>query len=391
MKFHLNSLKKSLYILFLLLSYNLFAGTVGPNAGYYQVHDYHDDWRVYSDRAKSYVPYISEQHVNYPAHTIFCDIESNRGYSILIQVEKEDNFLFINGSLRQKIPVNQWIVLNVDSLFKVYQQPQIYITLYGSADIADKNLYLGYKRQLNQKPIILAEAGIKAQPRMPTPYKNYFVLVSVFILIIFTYLSNSYVRAFDRYYNLQDLFKTLVRDQSFLINRPLNRMNVLFISMLAMIISFFYMLLQSKGINVFGAKTFLQEGETFSVLASNYFRICLAVFIALIFKYFFISLIGQLFNLEKVVDIHYFKIIQSSIIFYSALVLVLQVLFLEYFPIDFNWSAYLYTPIILFYLIRLFIVYFTINRSVSIPSLYLISYLCIVELLPVMLGIRFAI
>ncbi|WP_259015617.1 DUF4271 domain-containing protein [Emticicia fluvialis] len=384
-------MKKGLYLLFLLLSYNLFAGTVGPNGEYYLVHDYHDDWRVYSDRAKAYVPYISEQHVNYPAHTVFCDIESNRGYNLLIQVQKEDNFLFINGSLRQKIPANSWIVLNVDSLYKVYRQPQIFITLYGSPDIAYKKLYMGYKRQLNQKPIILAESGIKAQPRAPTPYKNYFVLVSVFILIIFTYLSNSYVRAFDRYYNLQDLFKTLVRDQSFLINRPLNRMNILFISMLAMLISFFYMLLQSKGINVFGSKTFLQEGETFGVLASNYFRICLIVFIALIFKYFFISLIGQLFNLEKVVDLHYFKIIQSSIIFYSALVLVLLVMFLEYFPIDLNWSAYLYTPVILFYLVRFFIVYFTINRSVTIPSLYLISYLCIVELLPIVLGIRFAI
>ncbi|RFS17507.1 DUF4271 domain-containing protein [Emticicia sp. C21] len=384
-------MKKGLYILFLLISFHSFAGTVGPNGGYYLVHDYHDDWQVYSDRMKAYVPYIAEQHVNYPSHTVFCDIESNRGYSLLVHAQKEDNFLFINGSLRQKIPSNQWIVLNIDSLYKVYEQPQIYITLYGSPNIEDKKLYLGHKRQLNQKPIVLAESSIKAQPRTPTPYKNYFVLVSMFILVVFTYLSNSYVRAFERYYNLRDLFNTLVRDQSFLINKPLSRMNIMFIVMLAMIMSFFCMLLQSKGIYVFGARTFLQEGETLGVLASNYFRICLAVFMALIFKYFFISLIGQLFNLEKVVDLHYFKIIQSSIIFYTFLVLALLVLFLEYFPVDFNWTAYLFTPIILFYLIRFLILYFTINRSVPIQSLYLISYLCIVELLPIILGIRFAI
>jgi hypothetical protein len=384
-------LKKGLFILFLLISFHSFAGTVGPNGGYYLVHDYHDDWQVYSDRMKAYVPYIAEQHVNYPSHTVFCDIESNRGYSLLVHAQKEDNFLFINGSLRQKIPSNQWIVLNIDSLYKVYEQPQIYITLYGSPNIEDKKLYLGHKRQLNQKPIVLAESSIKAQPRTPAPYKNYFVLVSMFILVMFTYLSNSYVRAFERYYNLRDLFNTLVRDQSFLINKPLSRMNIMFIVMLAMIMSFFCMLLQSKGIYVFGGRTFLQEGETLGVLASNYFRICLAVFMALILKYFFISLIGQLFNLEKVVDLHYFKIIQSSIIFYTFLVVILLVLFLEYFPIDFNWTAYLFTPIILFYLIRFLILYFTINRSVPIQSLYLISYLCIVELLPIILGIRFAI
>ena len=385
-----NHLKKIFYILLLLISSKLYATTVGPNDQYFLVHDYHDDWQVYNDRMKAYIPYISEQHLGYPSHTVFCDIQSNRGYNILVFSKKEDNFLFINGSLRQKIPVDKWIVLNVDSLYRVYEQPIIYITLYGSNDINDKSLLLGYKRTLNQKPIVLAESGITAKPRTPTPYKNYIVLVSMFILVMFSYLSNSYVRAFQRYYNFKDVFNTLVREQSLLINKPLNRMNIMFIILLALIIGLFYMLLQSKGIYVFGGRTILQEGDTLGVLLSNYFRMSLAIFVILVAKYFFIGLTGQLFNLEKVVDLHYFKIIQSSILFYTALTLVLLVLFLGYFPHDFNWQLYLFTPVVVFYLIRFFILYFTIIRSIPIQSLYLISYLCIVELLPVILGIRFA-
>ena len=384
-------MKKILYILlFVVVSSKLFATTVGPNNDYFMVHDYHDDWQVYNDRMKAYIPYIAEQHLGYPSHTIFCDIQSNRGYNLLVLSPKADNFLFINGSLRQKIPVGKWIVLNVDSLYKVYEQPIIYITLYGSNNIDDKKLLLGYKRSLNQKPIVLAESGITAKPRTPAPYRNYIVLVSMFILVTFSYLSNSYIRAFQRYYNFKDLFNTLVREQSFLINKPLNRMNIMFIILLSLIIGLLYMLLQSKGIDMFGGRTILQEGETLGVLLSNYFRISLSVFVLLVLKYFFISLIGQLFNLEKVVDLHYFKIIQSSSLFYSALVLLLLVLFMEYFPHDFNWQVYLFTPIVVFYLIRFFILYFTIIRSMPIQSLYLISYLCIVELLPVILGVRFA-
>lgn len=374
----------------LLISSKLFATTVGPSNQYFLVHDYHDDWQVYNDRMKAYIPYITEQHLAYPSHTLFCDIQSNRGYDLLVYSKKADNFLFVNGSLRQKIPVGKWIVLSVDSLYKVYEQPTIYITLYGSNNIEDKILLLGYKRSLDQKPIILSESGITAKPRTPAPYRNYLVMVSMFILVMFSYLSNSYIRAFQRYYNVRDLFNTLVREQSFLINKPLSRMNIMFIILLALIIGLFYMLLQSKEIYVFGGRTILQEGETLGVLSSNYFRICLAVFVMLIAKYFFISLVGQLFNLEKVVDLHYFKIIQSSIIFFTALVLLLLVLFMAYFPHDFNWQFYLFTPIVAFYLVRCFILYFTINRSLPIQSLYLISYLCIVELLPVILGIRFA-
>lgn len=383
-------MKKILYILLLIISSKSFATTVGPNDQYFLVHDYHDDWQVYNDRMKAYIPYISEQHLGYPSHTVFCDIQSNRGYNILVYAQKADNFLFINGSLRQKIPVGKWIVLSVDSLYRAYEQPTIYITLYGSNNIEDKKLMLGYKRSLNQKPIVLAESGITAKPRTPAPYRNYIVLVSMFILVFFSYLSNSYIRAFQRYFNFKDLFNTFVREQSFLINKPLNRMNVMFIILLSLIISLFYMLLQSKGIHVFGGRTILQEGDTLGVLLSNYFRISLAVFVILVMKYFFIGLVGQLFNLEKVVDLHYFKIIQASSLFYSALVIVLLVLFMGYFPHDFNWQVYLFTPIVVFYLIRFFILYFTIIRSIPIQSLYLISYLCIVEILPVILGIRFA-
>jgi len=149
--------------------------------------------------------------------------------------------------------------------------------------------------------------------------------------------------------------------------------------------------LQSKGIHVFGGRTILQEGDTLGVLLSNYFRISLAVFVIMVIKYFFIGLVGQLFNLEKIVDLHYFKIVQASSLFYSALVLVLSILFMQYLPNDFNWQVYLFTPIVAFYFIRIFILYFTIIRSIPKQSLYLISYLCIVEILPVILGIRFAI
>ena len=384
-------MKKILFIFLLIISSKSFATTVGPNEQYFLVHDYHDDWQVYDDRMKSYIPYISEKHLGYPSHTVFCDIQSNRGYNILVYAQKADNFLFINGSLRQKIPVGKWMVLSVDSLYRAYEQPIIYITLYGSNDIDDKKLMLGYKRSLNQRPIVLAESGITAKPRTPTPYRNYIVLVSMFILVFFSYLSNSYIRAFQRYFNLKDLFNTFTREQSSLINKPLNRMNVMFIILLSLIISLFYMLLQSKGIHVFGGRTILQEGDTLGVLLSNYFRISLAVFVIMVMKYFFIGLVGQLFNLEKIVDLHYFKIVQASILFYSALVLVLSILFMQYLPNDFNWQVYLFTPIVAFYFIRIFILYFTIIRSIPKQSLYLISYLCIVEILPVILGIRFAI
>ena len=384
-------MKKSFYIFFLLISAKLFAATTGPNNQYYLVHDFHDDWQVYDNRLKLYVPYINEQHLEIPSHTIFCDLENNRGYQLLIRSEKK-NFLFINGSLRQKVEAGKWLTMSIDSLYKVYQKPTIYITLYGTTDINSKTVMMGYPKSIEQKIIKTTDDEIvTAKPRSFTPHRNYFVIVSMMILVMFTYLSSSFSRAFQRYYNLRDLFTFYLREQSFLINKPLSRMNILFVILLSLLISLFFMFLQSRGIYLFGGRSFLQEGDTMGVLFSNYFRLTLITFVALVGKYFFISMIGSLFNLEKIVDIHYFKIIQSSILFYTALVLILCVMFMGYLPPDFNWQVYLFTPMVAFYAARCVIVYFTINRTANIPNLYLISYLCIVELLPIILGIRFAV
>jgi hypothetical protein len=374
----------------LIISSRSFATTTGPNDQYFLVHDYHDDWQVYNDRMKAYIPHISEQHSGYLSHTIFCDIQSNRGYDLLIYCPKVANFLFINGSLRQKVIAETWIVLNADSLFRAYKQPIIYLTLYGSNNITDKKIMLGYKRPRNQKQIVLSKSGIMAKPRTAMPYRNYIILVSMFILVIFSYVSNAYVKPFQQYFNLKGFFNTFLREQSALMSRSLNIVNIIFVILLSLVIGFFYMLLRGKGIYIFGETIILQEGDTLGILLSNYLRISLVAFILLMVKYFFVSLVGKLFNLEKIVDLYYFKIIQSSNIFYTCLIIALTILSMGYFSHDFNWQVSIFSLTIVFYLVRLFVLYSTIIRSIPIQSLYLISYLCIVEVLPIIISIRFA-
>ncbi len=383
-------MKKIFYIILLLFSSDVFASSVGPKNEYFLVHDYQDDWQVYNDRMKLYVPYIKEQHVGYTSHTAFCDIQNKNGYKLIIHAKKSDNALFINGSMRQKITAKEWIVMDVDSLYRIYKQPVIYVTLYGSNDIDDKKLYLGYKNNETQRAIAASGSKIIAKPRTQSPYRSFLVITSLIVFVAFAFLSTSYVRAYQRYFNFNDLMTTLIREQSFLISKPLNRMNMSFVFLLSLIMSVFYMLLKSKGIDLFGGQIILQEGDTFGVLMSNYFRMTLVVFVILTLKYFFISLIGQVFNLEKFVDLHYFKIIQSSILFYLTLVLILFALYISYLPTDIDWYSYLFTPVLAFYIVRFVLIYMTIIRSGSVQSFYLISYLCIVELLPIILGIRFA-
>jgi hypothetical protein len=55
------------------------------------------------------------------------------------------------------------------------------------------------------------------------------------------------------------------------------------------------------------------------------------------------------------------------------------------------WSqGALLVPLIAFYTARLALLYLVIRSTEPIKNLYLFSYLCIVELIPLIIGLRFA-
>ena len=95
--------------------------------------------------------------------------------------------------------------------------------------------------------------------------------------------------------------------------------------MVSLISGFIVMLSHSNGLNLFKENFFFQSGNTFGILTTNFFKICLLFFVSFIVKYFYINLIGKLFNIRKIVDIHYFKIIQTTIYYFSVVLILLLI------------------------------------------------------------------
>lgn len=369
---------------------NAQAATVGPKDGYHLVHDFKNDWYVYDEDYKNYIPYIDERHFDVPAHVIFCNLEQNRGYKLLIKCEDADNFLFIEGALKQKLPVNNWLVLSIDSLYKAYGKRQIYLTIYGSEDISSKTVVIGnaFTADITTETTAGLDESFQIQPRKRLPYRSSLSFLSIIIFGVFTYLSVSYIRAFNGFYNLRGLFTMYSREQSLFAHQALGRTNVLFIVLISLLLSFLYLLVQSRGINLFGNRWFLQEGVTVGILLANYFRLCILFFISFVIKYFFLGLLGGLFNLSKVTDLHFFKLIQSSILFYSVLAVLLFSLTMNYITWDPGLKTALISLLSVFYMVRTVIIFLTINSTLPTQLLYLISYLCIVEVIPIVIGLR---
>lgn len=391
------SLVKSrvLYIVGLFITFSFFftsivKAEVGPDKQYFLVKDLTQDWLIYDQREKEYVPYVAEQHNTQLSINTIVDIESNRHYELLIYVEK-NNYLFFNNSLKRNLMGGQWYVLSIDSLYKVYHSHHLMITLYGTPGQVGKTILIGHKKAAVEKLITIEEESfLNLHPKNDSKISNFFILGMLLLLAFAAFLYNSYSRAFERIYSLPDLFQVDVRDESFLINKPFSRVNLLFVVLLCLELGYLYIFTQDKQYNLFSSKELILSGQSLFDTWINYIKVvvlCLALMVA---KYIGLYILSTLYKLEGIANIHYFKILQSSLLFYSTLLFLAS--FSSFYVVD--WAilvrSMLLIPSIIFYVLRVIIIFFTISRSTTVKSLYLISYLCIVELIPLIIGVRYA-
>lgn len=360
---------------------------IGPANSYYPVHNFQDDFQVYDEATKAYVPYIVEQHADQTALSTYIDLESNRHYSLLISTRK-DGYLFINAALKRKLRAGQWTVLSIDSLFRVYRQPEIFLTLYGAPGLVDKNLFIGYPKSATQRPVVLRDDNLSVRPRPVSVYTNFLGLGLLFLLATHAFLFAFHRRAFLRFYSPRDFFSLRAQEESFLINRPLSSTNVLFVLNLSFVVAYLIIFIQSRQLDVVVSRRLFNEQSLLYIL-QEFFVLGVIAFIVLMGKYVALEVIGGLYKLQSSINLHFFKVLQSSMLFYTILTLFLVVI--AYNTATVSWSEHiLIIPLLIFYAARLAFLYIVIRSQEPIKNLYLFSYLCIVELIPLIIGLRFA-
>lgn len=380
-----------LLIVYCLLPTGLLAkGGLSPDNSFYIVHDYQDDWQVFDERYKSYVPYVREQHKDYNSFSLFFDLENYKGYKILYRSEKE-NYLFIDASLQKQLPISSMVVLDVDSLQNVFGKSKLFLTIYGTnSNVEDISLQIGNRISKAQKAIEMNQSLLTILPRDISPFQNFFVIGLIILACFYAFLYNFQPKSFERFFSPRDLLTISKRDNSFVVNKPFDLGNILFVISLSLTLGFIFMLITNEKTDLFLASSILYEGETLGTLLLNFITVSIIVFASLMVKYFALRVLSNLYRLDNIINIHYFKIIQASSLFFLVILIVLTFSSVSSPDIVKNAEKYLSIPISLFFIVRLALLYFTINKMTTLKNLYLFSYLCIVELIPLIVGIRFA-
>jgi hypothetical protein len=157
-----------------------------------------------------------------------------------------------------------------------------------------------------------------------------------------------------------------------------------------MLMAFILVFFANNKLNLFSVSAILSEESNIIQFLVDFLMLSAIFFLLTYGKFIFMVLVGQMLNLDKLVETIFLKIIQSSYFFYIALFLLVFMLSLNNAIWLVPLRPYIMFPFLIFYVIRFFTLYVVTKPPASFINLYLFSYLCVIEIIPLIIGIKFA-
>jgi len=394
-------MKKSLRlfgrIFLLLLAGSLFSTAwaedeVGPDGRYYLVRDLKHDWLTFSEKYQNYVPYSRGVNETDVSVSLLVDLLQNRRYVLLVSATRQ-NYLFIEGALQRKLAPDVWLSLDIDSLRRVYRKNEILLTLYGSPGIEDKKILIGHSRQVQNASVERKQnlSIINIKPLRTTPFEDFSVVLLLFLLILILLTYTNSPSVFRRFVRPKDFFDRSNRNDFYNFTKPYTPFMVMIALFVCTGVAYLILFLRDYGLDLFDTAGFLSEGDALSNLLLDQTKLTFTCLALLFLKYLLMSLIGNVLNLGRTVNTHYVKALQMSYVFYAFNVMAFFALLLP----NIQWleltRPYLLYGFVFYYVVRTLMLYLFSDNSGRIINLYLFSYLCVVEIVPIIIGVKFAV
>lgn len=362
-----------------------------PNEKYSVIYNYENDWLAFDQDAGIYVPYQDENTEGFNTFSIEVELAKYPKAFLVIKTSDAPANIFINNKLKKSSTKSEWLTFSLDELKRESKSAKLYLTFFSIDKPADFVAYIGFPSESKTKVSETFEDKnmIKLLPKGSTNFNSGLALAFVVCLILSSFISGNYYRVYNKYYVFKEVFSTRVKDDILLTGKPLDRPGFLFIILTGVVIGIILLALQSKGYSIVSNNLLFQFGDTFGSYAINFFKFSLLAFLVLVLNYFYLTILGQLFNLSKITDLHYLKLLQFNLFTASIIVLVLFFFHSFYIIIPENMEYYVVMILIGLLVWRTVLIFFSINKEANVNFLYLFSYLCVAEALPVIAAMRF--
>lgn len=344
-----------------------------------------EEWLIYDQGSQTYLPYYENFFENTHAISFNIDLRLFKNYQLYLGVPSNST-IFYNQRLSNLYLSDTIMILDIDSISTLYNEKELFVTIYNpEQSVTNSNTYIIYEKGLTDATQVAAEL-INVIPRNNYQGLNdFFVLGLIIILIIYTILLNSFTRHFKSFYDLTRTLSLNIREEYTFKGRAFNTTNIIILAAHSILLAFLgiiiltYGLSGSSDINSFTVGKMLPKWLFYSAV----------LFIALISKYWLVATIGTLFNLRDIINRHYLEYIRMSKVFFAIILLIFIIALLGFEINIFITNNFVKNLIIVFFIIRVLLLYLKFMRSASIKNLYLFSYLCTTEIIPLVIGLKY--
>jgi Domain of unknown function (DUF4271) len=349
----------------------LFLVTLGASASPVLVKDLRPSWTVYENGVYRPVGAVEQGVIS----TIYFSIDSRKfgGQSLLIKAA-EDWHLFINGQL---VSVGRGSFLStIDSLRQEFGS-SLFIglrTTGGFGDVLTQIVYTG----LPQNPL-----GRELTLRKPAFFRDFGIIVSVFLLVFFLLLLRSNPQLTLDYFSFSKIFSASERNETQLASRITSSANLLFYLFCALLTGFLLSAIFYSSAPSFSTARLMHIDSLVSA-----FRVwgilSASIFLLLTAKLTIVLVFSTLFNLRETTSFQFFNFLR--VVLFTAVIMALMSLILFTFRVD---SPVLYERLIALGLVMLTIgsiaVLLKLLRKSRFSFFHLFSYLCISEFIPLVI------
>lgn len=345
------------------------------------IYDFRNDWLIYSKNYQNYIPYTPQLHSEEPSVSLKFDLLKNRKYLLLLQTDRTSH-LFINGALAFRIEPQKPRLVNLDSLYAVYKRNDILLTLYGSNGITGKTAQLVISKTRYGTRIAQAvPASVVLKPRTFSFFADVSILILLFVLAGHSLCYSITPISYRSFISVREFISSPnAADRQ---GKPLEYSGFLFVVIYCFTAGWFYLTLATKNpwLEKFG---FTTDQENLPGLLLTYLKILFLVLAALFLKVTVMYILSLVLNLRKLVSLHYMKILQSSVLYFGLVSAFLFIVGLQSPELYQQLTDFMLPATAAFFALRAVFLYFGLIKKGSLINLYLFSYLCVTEIIPIL-------
>jgi hypothetical protein len=372
--------------LLLMLTFQLLSSKPLPDSWreqYEVIKDLNREW-ITLDANNRYVPYIDKSMADVPLLGVLLNLSRFSGSQLLICMPAGSAVLTGKkiASFSQEAAC---IKLSIDSLARVHEQENLLVSVYQqNRDFEEVGMWIVQERsggdQLSANQVFKRNDAVLA---------DFFTIGILVLLVLYAILINQYPRIFSNLFSLSRVFSLKVREDNTRV-RLINEAHIVFLIQHCLLLGFLFIILVSTTTAMIQIDIpYLDfQQNTFSGYMLLWGQTSLLVFGTIWVKYLIVMIFGALFRLRQLRLMHMLDYMRMSLIYGALLFILIIVVFAG---IGYYQSSYFDLLVYLFIAlsaIRVIVLYFRLFRSASFRNLYLISYICIAEVIPLLVGLE---